>query len=225
MPKSFKEFLKENLTLQYHEMLNPRLWRKDKLLTSARKKMLKLAHDFMQYAGIQDNQVQDIIFTGSNTNYNYTKYSDIDIHILGDGLGTDELYDKKNEWQFSHNPTVDGYPAEVYCQEANQAMPSGQGVYSLLRNEWVNRPAYLGWVDALYDQNIQAKINYWIWKVQGLLFSKDKKAIERLKMKFWRMRSAGLEKAGEFSEENMIYKELRNLGYIDKLNAILREPA
>src|SRR6476646_5332696 len=198
--KSFKDFLKENLTLQYHAVLNPRLWRKDRLIPQVRKKMLKTAHDFMKFAGIDDSQVEDIIFTGSNANYNYTKLSDCDIHILGNGLGTDELYEKKNEWQFSHNIEVAGYSAEVYCQEASQGMPSGQGVYSLIKNEWLSKPAYLGWVDALYDPHIQAKVNYWIWKLQGLLFSRDKRAIERLKIKLWKMRSAGLEKAGEFSE-------------------------
>lgn len=223
MLKSFRHFLKENLTLQYHSVLNPRIWNGSKLRAPIKRQMLKAAHDFMKFASINQNQVSDIIFTGSNTNYNYTKYSDIDVHIIGQGLGADQYYDLKNEWQFSHHLEIAGYPAEVYCQEEGQQMPAGQGVYSLLQDKWLSKPTYAGWVDALYDPNIQAKVNYYIWKVQGLIFSRDKKAIERLKMKFWKMRSAGLEKAGEFSEENMIYKELRNLGLIDKLNAILRD--
>jgi hypothetical protein len=32
------------------------------------------------------------------------------------------------------------------------------------------------------------------------------------------MRFAGLKKAGEFSVENLVFKELRNRGYLDKVN-------
>ena len=39
-----------------------------------------------------------------------------------------------------------------------------------------------------------------------------------LKSKFKNMRTAGLQKYGEFSRENLIFKELRNRGYIDKMN-------
>jgi hypothetical protein len=37
------------------------------------------------------------------------------------------------------------------------------------------------------------------------------------------MRSAGLEKGGEFSFENVMYKELRNRSWVDKLNHRLDE--
>jgi hypothetical protein len=36
------------------------------------------------------------------------------------------------------------------------------------------------------------------------------------------MRSAGLKKAGELSVENMVFKELRNLGYLDKMTEYVR---
>jgi len=39
-----------------------------------------------------------------------------------------------------------------------------------------------------------------------------------LKVKFWKGRTAGLKREGEFSQENVIYKDLRNRGLIDKLN-------
>jgi len=31
------------------------------------------------------------------------------------------------------------------------------------------------------------------------------------------MRTAGLKRAGEFSTENLVFKELRNQGYLDKM--------
>ena len=37
-----------------------------------------------------------------------------------------------------------------------------------------------------------------------------------------KMRKAGLERKGEFAEENLIFKTLRNTGYIGKLNDAIR---
>jgi hypothetical protein len=37
------------------------------------------------------------------------------------------------------------------------------------------------------------------------------------------MRSAGLKKSGEFSVENLVFKELRNLGYFDKINDYVKQ--
>jgi len=37
-----------------------------------------------------------------------------------------------------------------------------------------------------------------------------------------KMRKSGLERKGEFAEENLIFKTLRNTGYIGKLNDIIR---
>jgi hypothetical protein len=37
------------------------------------------------------------------------------------------------------------------------------------------------------------------------------------------MRKAGLERAGEYSVENIVFKQLRNLGMIDQLSTEIRE--
>jgi hypothetical protein len=37
-----------------------------------------------------------------------------------------------------------------------------------------------------------------------------------------KMRKTGLEREGEFAQENLIFKTLRNTGYIGKLNDIIR---
>jgi hypothetical protein len=36
------------------------------------------------------------------------------------------------------------------------------------------------------------------------------------------MRSSGLKKSGEVSIENMVFKELRNRGYLDKMNEYIK---
>ena len=37
------------------------------------------------------------------------------------------------------------------------------------------------------------------------------------------MRAAGIEKAGETSTENLVFKELRNRGYLDKMSKHIRD--
>ena len=49
-----------------------------------------------------------------------------------------------------------------------------------------------------------------------------RRALEVAKDKIMKMRKAGLERKGEFSEENLIFKTLRNTGYIGKLNDVIR---
>jgi hypothetical protein len=39
-----------------------------------------------------------------------------------------------------------------------------------------------------------------------------------LKKKLSDMRSSGIAKGGEFGFENLVFKELRNRGYLDKMN-------
>jgi hypothetical protein len=45
----------------------------------------------------------------------------------------------------------------------------------------------------------------------------DARDIERIQNKIRKMRRAGLDKAGEFSTENLAFKILRNQGYLERL--------
>ena len=102
---SFKDFLKESLalTLQYHDKLNPKLWDETELKQDVRKKLIEIGHKWASWSGIPINAIKDLIFVGGNANFNYTPYSDIDLHILIDKseikdcpeLWDDYLRDKK----------------------------------------------------------------------------------------------------------------------------------
>ena len=74
-----------DLTLQYHDELNPKIWvDEDKLKPIVREHLLKIAKVWAKTAKIEDDAIEDIIITGGNVNYNYTKQSDIDIHLVVD---------------------------------------------------------------------------------------------------------------------------------------------
>ena len=46
---------------------------------------------------------------------------------------------------------------------------------------------------------------------------RDPDELDQVIQKIRKMRQSGLEKGGEYSEENMVYKILRSEGYVDKM--------
>jgi hypothetical protein len=225
--KSFKEHLEEanSLTLQYHDTLNPELWEENKLKADVRDKLIQIANVWTNFAKIPAEAIEDVLFVGGNANYNYTPFSDIDLHILVDKekiadcpeILDEYLKDKKLLWAHSHDIKIHGHDVEVYAQDINEQVPVNQGCYSVVDDEWVKEPT-IEEVD-LEDPEIQVKVNDMKAKIDSMITSKvSDESFEKLKDKFKSMRSAGLKKAGEFSVENLVFKELRNLGYLDKVN-------
>ena len=70
---------------------------------------------------------------------------------------------------------------------------------------------------------IMTKAREYKAKIDDLINDKitDASDISKLKEKIYDMRRAGLQKAGEFSVENLAFKALRNTGYIKKLQGYL----
>ncbi len=220
---SFKQYLAESikLTLQYHDTLNKKIWESDQPVKGIRDYLLKHAYEFVKYSGIPKDTIKDIVMTGGNANFNYTKYSDIDVHILCDITKekADSLYTKKANWTKEH-PEIKfaDYPVEYYIQQYKEKIPEGQGEYSLIQDKWLIVPKHLDKVAIMDDPNVKIKIEHQIAIIKDLLKTGTEKQIQVYKNKLWRMRSEGLEKAGEFSVGNCVYKDLRNRGLVDKLN-------
>ena len=226
--QNFISYLTEKLryTLKYHDVLNPKLWKKNTLNPEISKDLLKYTMEFAKFSGIPAERVHDVVMTGGNANYNYTKFSDIDVHLQCnlDGIDADLLYEKKAAWSLTHDLKLAGYTLEFYAANETSPHPKGQGVYSLIQDLWLVFPKHLDVIDILKDPATEMKIRHQISYVKKCLLGKNsiKADILRFKERMWKGRSAGLERAGEFSIENIIYKELRNRGLIDKLNDKLK---
>lgn len=220
-------FEKFKLTLQYHRGLNPKLWSNDKLDPTLVDHAKDMAYKFAKFSGVDKKRIKDIVFTGSNANFNYTKFSDVDIHIVSDlsGLDSDKIYDKKVAWTHKHNLKYKDYPLEFYMHNMEDHLPSDQGVYSILTDSWESKPARIKDANKiLNDPHTTVKVQHYIELVKKLLKDPDNKDdIMDFKMKMWKGRTAGLHSGGEFSIENIIYKDLRNRGLIDKLNKKLEK--
>lgn len=220
----FKDFIKGDTTLKLHKELNPKFWQDEKLDNKIKNKLISLAMYWADYAKIDEKIIKDIIFTGGNANYNYTDQSDVDVHLLiekdklkCDKLVDDYILDKKNLWSLNHNIKIMGNPVEIFAQDVNQGTPADQGVYSLLKDKWITKPKK-EFVN-VKSKSFKSKVKHFIDLIDYFINNKikDLDSIEKLKEKIRLFRAAGLKSAGEYSYENLIFKELRNLGYIDKL--------
>lgn len=229
--KTFGEFITEetDLTLRYHDTLNPRLWEGDKLKPEVQEKLIEIGNAWASFANIPQEAIKDMILVGGNANFNYTDFSDIDLHLLVDKDGMpdcpdlldDYLKDKKQLWSLSHDISIYGHDVELYAQDVNDEFPANQGVYSLTQGNWMVPPTRQE--VNLEDPNLIRKIVDYVNKINDLIDSNaEDESFKKLKKKFADMRKAGIKKAGEFSQENLIFKELRNKGYLDRMNQYIK---
>jgi len=222
------KFLRENLTLQYHSELNSKFWVNIFLKDEVRKQLIEIAKEWLKFAEVPTSAVEDIVLTGGNANFNYTDNSDLDVHIILkpkklDICKKDPNYykDKKLIWSLTHDIKIYNTPVEVYAQTENVEIPKNQGVYSLKKGRWLVKPENLN-LDFSNDSLLQKKIEDHIYQIEHAINNTtDNRAAEKLLNKFQKLRGASIAKDGEFSQDNLIYKELRNLGYIDKIRKFI----
>lgn len=191
--------------------------------------LIKVSELFRDFIGV-DFFVDDVIMTGSLANYNWSKFSDVDLHLVVDFTQFDEdkleLYIelfkvKKTIFNNVHNIKIYGFDVEVYVQDSNESHFSS-GVYSVLYDEWIVKPKHEK-IDV--DKKIlKDKINQWVNIIDGvkettedISAEESKEIIDKYRDKLKKFRSCGLEKGGEFSYENIVFKYLRRSGHIEKL--------
>lgn len=217
----------ENTSLEYHKELNNKIWDGNILKDEIRGKLLQIADAWRSFAKIPEDLVQDIIITGGNVNYNYTPQSDIDLHLIVDrnALNSDRefvdeyLQDKKILWTLTHPDIhIYGYPVELYAQDPDEHAHYGQGVYSVVKNTWLQAPEYLG-LDFASNDSLQNKVEFYKDMIDKLIDQQaDSDTINSLKKKIRTMRGDSIAQSGEFAFGNLIFKDLRNQGYLDKIN-------
>ena len=213
------------------DTLNPKVWenpedpKKATMVPKVRKALMRIAEEFIEDLG-EDVFVEDIFFMGSLVNFNWSEFSDFDLHVIVDferyGKQEElykELFDlKKKLFNDKHNIKIFGYDVEVYAQPASDEANS-DGVYSVMNDEWVHVPTK---THKNIDMSVlKTKIKSWTDKIDDAIEESkvdgDTKKLKKLKDKLKDYRQSGLEKDGEFSYENLVFKYLRRSGHIGKL--------
>lgn len=194
-----------------------------------RRELLSIATDFVK-TNIEDNGLPliatDIVLIGSLTNYNWTPYSDFDLHIIVDLTDLDvKLTDAqllvdglKGMWNKSHEITIKGHPVELYVQDVS-AKPHSLSSYSVKTGKWIKKPVK---DKPKFDKDyIKTKHERAKTRLDDLFSEPTEKKLETELERVYAMRQAGLDKKGEFSEENIVFKILRAQGYLDKLKDLI----
>ena len=129
--------------------LNPKFWPNGKLNSRVRLRLMDIADDFVKELAVNWVKPKDVIFTGSIANYNWSRYSDVDLHILIDfkkvypknqEFVDDYFKAKKENWLANHEDLkIFGYPIEISVEDSNKDNPSS-GRYSLYKNKWIVEP-------------------------------------------------------------------------------------
>lgn len=231
------EFTKILKSFSLQDTLNPKIWENSddiessKLKTKVRGALMKIAEKFIDYLG-DEVFVEDITLTGSLANYNWSEYSDFDLHIIIDfkQYGKEskvhkELFDaRKFIFNESHNIKIYGYDVELYAQDSEEEHTSS-GLYSVMNDEWLHKPKKE--TPEVDKKILVQKIDSWIEKIEKTIKDSeenDGEKLETLKSKIKEYRKSGLEKEGELSYENLVFKFLRRSGHIEKLfNALNKE--
>jgi predicted nucleotidyltransferase len=205
-----------------HDELSKKIWEDDEnMRPDVQKALENIANEFLDYLKI-DVDVEDVTFTGSYANYNYTPYSDIDLHIVidFDKISNDEdlvegfMNAKKSYWNDRYDITVNGIEVEIYPQDSSEEHVSS-GVYSIDQEKWIVKPEKFQKEPNLKSAN--KKFQMLKREISSAVESEDLKSVERLLKKLRNMRKSALNKSGEMSVENIAYKMLRSEDLIQKL--------
>jgi len=222
--------MKKENSIWTQKNLNPKLFSKNKLNNNIRLKLLRIAKDF--YKSLDMNfKLIDILLSGSNVSYNYTKYSDLDVHLLvnfnsidvSNDILTDLFKAKKTLWNEAHEITIKGHKVELYIQNLYEKHIS-DGVYSLVTGKWIKEPKY---TEPKIDKKaVLQKTKSYVKKIDSFEQSSDEPSViykqaQKFKDDILDTRKAGLAKDGTFSIENLVFKLLRNMGHIERLNTLI----
>jgi len=217
--------------------LVPKIWEGDKLNSRVRLKLLDIADDFWESTNIGWVKPKNIVLMGSICNYNWSKFSDIDLHLQVDFSEVDNKKDfvqeyfngKKNEWNKEHSDLkIFDFPVELYVEDLGANTNSG-GIYDLEQNDWIKKPSkesikpiglnkysikdkaakIMTDIDDLYDAFKNTDDDTKLRKIG----EKAHKILDYVKS----MRKKGLDRGGESDSGNIIYKVLRRTGYMDIL--------
>ena len=211
--------------IQIHDTLNPKIWNSDnELLPEVEDKIYEIVDIFktqLAEDGV-DLHVADIYILGSNANYNYTENSDLDIHIIADESDDcnknhlDIIYNAyKRIFNDKYDIKFHGINVEIYVENKDDISKASSGIYSMTSG-WIKSPSVykIPKIDTAAFEKLVAK-----WE-NRYLDIEDNPTIENIEKyidDIYALRASGIKENGDFGLGNLVFKEIRNLGYLENL--------
>ena len=215
-----------------HDTLEQKIWSGEKLKPDIKERLIKIVEDFIDGLPVSVS-VKDITLTGSLANYNWSKYSDVDLHVIVDFDSIDENTDlvkgffdaQRGRWNDKHDIKMHGYDVEIYVENDKEEHLS-TGVYSVMNDTWLVHPERIERSIDLETAKKKAEdIDSRLQNIKDLYqdneYQRVMDNVDRLKQKIKDMRSAGLESEEmEYSPENIAFKLLRRSSILNKLTKL-----
>ena len=212
----------------YNDTLNPDIWSPtEELQEDIRNQLLKIAYDFYKDSELTV-PIHDVQLLGSNANFNWTPTSDLDVHLVID-FGKLEMPEEtakefanllKYKWNEQHDIHIKTYNVETYIQDIKH-VPNSTGIFSILNNQWITKPQKEKVV--LDKPLIQQKYQDLVKRIQSAIKENNLESMKTIIKDIYDYRQAGLDRAGEFSTENVVFKLLRSKNHIDDLRTALNK--
>lgn len=207
--------------IQIYNELNPKIWDKNnKLYPQVRAKINEIVDAFIDYVEIP-LKIVDVHILGSNASYNYTDNSDLDVHIITnfDMIKPDcseILQAYYNTERASFNSTYDikikGIDVEIYVEDI-KASTISNGIYSLYSDKWIKFPKKIQPVNTNLEPELSKVKAYVLNAINSLQLGLVEDTINSLYL----IRKNSLATDGEYGKGNLIFKDIRNSGLLDKL--------
>ena len=234
-PPGFGGALEEDVdpaSFESKDQLQPDIWREDKLNPEVGRRLQQIAQDFLMSLK-KKVSMEDLRFTGSLANYNWSEYSDIDLHLVVDFTQIDDKEElvksyfdaERMKWNNAHDIKLFGFEVEIYVENSGESHISS-GIYSIMRRHWIIEPEFHEekldfYLSRKKADSIATQTNLAGTLLRTKEYRQAFKATERLKKKIRIMRAAGLAaKKREYSMENIAFKILRRDGTLQLLNQI-----
>lgn len=218
-----------NEKFEVHDTLNPKLWSTDnKLLDDVKLRIVEIIEQFVSTTCEEvPLNIVDVRLVGSQCNYNYTQYSDLDIHIVtnfellpASDTILQALYNAlKTKFNNDYNITIKGIDVELYVEDIKSTAVSN-GIYSIYQDKWIKFPKKL---DDIPQIDISDKVTKCSTYINKILNSDNSDSITDTINDIYMIRKNSLDRDGEYGEGNLLFKEIRNLGLLDALKDKYKE--
>jgi hypothetical protein len=218
-------------TLQVSTTLYPPLWSKDKLSPAAKSQLIRIAEWALTDLNIPNAKMEDATISGSIANFNYSSFSDVDLHIF---INIDHVENPRmveaymrtysTVWNAEHEITLFGLPVNIFVKNAHGTELSA-GIYSVMKSQWIRKPKPMK-LEVTREEVLAVTLPY-ADKIETALDNYEKNpgaapcaSYSGLRTDLRKFRKKHLEKDGELGVGNLAYKVLRRAGLINRLEQL-----
>lgn len=132
-------------------------------------------------------------------------------------IETDIFDDNANDEKF----ILTDQEEEVLTEAAIVNKLVSNGIYSVLHDKWIKVPDK-DIIPEVDQETVDAIVDVWKDKYNTILEYPSIEDIENYIEKVYDLRKQGISEEGEYAVPNLVFKELRNLGYLENLKELKR---